>query len=164
MRNSGLPCCPMCFLTPEKRLNLIRSVAISKGWRTIYPPFFSKTRPLWRTLGGGLVEIPAAHQEISDVVFAKWAKAFYYQETGAIVPVSASISTTIYMNIDADKIPYQVFTGKQHLLQSGKRSLASQMELYSMCDAQRGHGLFGVTFRRSFCAVMVVQPQMIVSD
>lgn len=127
-----------------------------KGVANNLPDLFAKTNAVRRVPGGGLIEIPFEHRPVIDIVLSKWAKAFYYMETGQIVPCAASIITHIYTNIDADKIPYAVFTAKQHSLRAGKKSLEAQMQLHSVSDPTTGHALFGVAFRRSFFAVMVV--------
>jgi hypothetical protein len=103
-----------------------------KGVANNLPDLFAKTNAVRRVPGGGLIEIPFEHRPVIDIVLSKWAKAFYYMDTGQIVPCAASIITHIYTNIDADKIPYAVFTAKQHALRAGKKSLQPPVKPYSV--------------------------------
>jgi hypothetical protein len=106
--------------------------------------------------GGGVIELPPEIQKICNPVFIKWAKAFFYRDTGKILCHNRIIDTTFLSNAQIKAVPPILISHKKSEIFANGKSLDHQMQLFGFCDSEKMIGCYGVAFRRSFFAVMVI--------
>ncbi len=107
--------------------------------------------------GHGSVGLGNATDRAFISVLRRWAKAFHYRETGAIVPTNGRICVTYFSNANAMQIPSGAIDGRVHELTRNRNNIGDQFSYIIRIDPNcSALGYYTVAFRRSFLAIMMI--------